>query len=143
MSIYIGIDPDIDKSGVAYKNGDDLQLMNLKFFDLLEYFEKIQREKGESEKLLVVVEAGWLNSGNWHKKDKGSAALNAKIGQRTGANHEVGKKIVEMLEYIGIQYRLSRPTKSKVNTKTFYRITGVKVSNQEQRDACLLIWGLK
>ena len=143
MYILIGIDPDIDKSGVAYKNGDELELMNLKFFDLLEFFEKVLREKGDKEKLLVVVEAGWLNKGNWHVMKKGSAAINAKIGNNTGRNHETGRKIVEMLEFLEIQCRLVKPTKSKVNSKFFNKITGVKKSNQEQRDAYMMIHGIK
>lgn len=140
--ILIGIDPDTDKSGVAYKNGDELELMNLKFFDLLEFFEKVQREKNRLEKLLVVVEAGWLNKSNWHTQKKGSAALNAKIGNNTGRNHETAKKIVEMLEYLGIQYKTVRPTTAKINSKLFCNITGVKKSNQEVRDATMLIWNL-
>jgi len=143
MYVLIGIDPDIDKSGVAFVNGDELELMNLKFFDLLEFFEKVLREKGDKEKLLIVVEAGWLNKGNWHAKNNGSAAINAKIGNNTGRNHETGRKIVEMIEYLGIQYRLVKPTKSKVNTHIFYKITGVKKSNQEQRDAYMMIHGIK
>lgn len=141
--ILIGIDPDVEKSGVAYKNGDDFQLLNLPFFELLEFFENVQREKGGSEKLLVVIEAGWLNKGNWHTKSKGSAALNAKIGNNTGRNHETGLKIVEMVEYLGIQYRLVKPMTSKLNSKFFQKITGVTKSNQEQRDAAMLIWNLK
>jgi len=141
--ILIGIDPDVDKNGVAYRNGSDLQLMNLRFFDLLEFFEKVKREKGEKEKLLVIVESGWENKSNWHLKSKGSSRLNAKIGSKVGANHETGKKIVEMLEYLGIQYTLSRPTKSKINSDIFYKITGIKKSNQEQRDSYMLIHNLK
>lgn len=143
MYILIGIDPDIDKSGVAFKNGDELELMNLKFFDLLEFFEKVLREKGEKEKLLVVVEGGWLNKGNWHAKNNGSAAINAKIGNNTGRNHETGRKIVEMLEYLGIQYKIVKPTKSKINSNFFQKITGVRKSNQEQRDAYMMIHGIK
>lgn len=33
--IYIGIDPDVEKSGVAqYEKGRELKLMNLSFFEL-------------------------------------------------------------------------------------------------------------
>jgi hypothetical protein len=32
-----------------------------------------------------------LNKSNWHKKFGGSSAVNAKIGERTGANFETAK----------------------------------------------------
>lgn len=142
--IKIGIDPDTEKSGVALINGDRLELHALTFFELFDFLKECLRLKGESEKIIVVVEAGWLNKGNWHTKDKGSSALNAKIGQRTGANHEAGKKIVEMIEYLEIPHKLVKPTKSKVNDKLFKSITKIEGrTNQEKRDAMMLIWGIK
>lgn len=139
--ILVGIDPDVDKSGYAEKIGDTITLKNLTFFELFDRLKLIKLQG--FDKILVVVEAGWLNKSNWHKKEKGSAALNAKIGSDTGANHEVGKKIVEMLEHLDIEHKLVKPTKSKVNAKLFKMMTGVKQrTNQEQRDALLLIHGL-
>lgn len=135
----IGIDPDTHSSGVAIKHKDGFSLHNWTFFELFDYL----RENKESI-VLVVVEAGWLNKSNWHQQEKGSASLNAKIGQRTGANHEVGKKIVEMLEYLKLPYRTIRPTQQKVNATLFKMITKYKgKTNQEQRDAMMLILGLK
>lgn len=134
--IQIGIDPDVDKSGVAVKNKDGIVLMNLRFFDLFEYLKTTKILYGD---MIVVIEGGWLNKSNWHKKQNGSAALNAKIGSHTGANHEAGRKIVEMCEYLEIKFRVVRPSKSKVNTQFFYKLTGIKRSNQEQRDAYMLI----
>lgn len=140
--IYIGIDPDCHKSGVA--NIDDennIILNNLTFFDLFDYLQfqknKIAFEKNE---LIVVVEAGWLNKSNWHTSQKFSSSVNAKIGNSTGANHETGRKIVEMLEYLNIKYELKKPIASKVNSLIFSKITGIKRSNQEQRDAFMLIF---
>tara|TARA_R110002012_G_scaffold321174_1_gene547892 strand:+ start:3164 stop:3610 length:447 start_codon:yes stop_codon:yes gene_type:complete len=139
--ILIGIDPDIDKSGVAIDNCSTITLCILRFFNLFDMFKEL---KSLDIPMLVVVEGGWLNKGNWHKKKEGSAALNAKIGSHTGANHEVGRKIVEMLEYLEISHKVVRPTKSKVNAKLFKMITGInKRTNQEQRDAYMLIHNLK
>ena len=85
----------------------------------------------------------FLNGGNRHKVFGGSLALNSKIGERIGANHEVAKKICEMCEHLGIKFTQVRPTKAKTNSDYFKKITGyAKRTNQEQRDACLLIWGL-
>lgn len=138
--IIIGIDPDIDKSGVASNNGKDKELLNLTYFELFEY---LKEKQGIYEHILVLVEAGWLNKSNWHKDEKGSAALNAKIGKHTGENHQVGKKIVEMLQYLKIKYKEIRPTSTKLNAKVFGMITGIKTrTNQEMRDAYMLIHGL-
>ena len=57
--------------------------------------------------------------------------------------HEVAKKICEMCEHLKIEFIQVRPTKTKTNSDYFKKITGYnKRTNQEQRDACLLIWGL-
>lgn len=144
MHILIGIDPDVDKSGVALKINEHIELFNLSFFDLFEFLsEKSERVKTTKENILVVVEAGWLNKSNWHKNKNGSAAINAEIGKRTGSNHETGKKIVEMIEFLKLPCRTIKPRKSKVNSKFFKSITGINRSNQEQRDAYMLIHGIK
>ena len=142
--ILIGIDPDINKSGDALINGDKKELYNLNFFELFDFFYKVLSQKGKSEEILIVIEAGWLNGGNWHTKNKGSAALNAKIGNNTGRNHETGRKIVEMCEYLEIPFKLLRPTTSKLKAKIFKSITKIEGrTNQETRDAMMLIFNMK
>ena len=135
--LKIGIDPDVEKNGVAIKNGDDISLLNLTFFEL---FEKL---KGlENKNVKIYIECGYLNKSNWHKVGKGSAALNAKIGNSTGRNHEVARKIVEMCEYLNLDYKEVKPTSRKVDAKLFKTLTGISYrTNQEQRDACMLILG--
>lgn len=142
--ILIGIDPDVDKNGVAIINGDKTELHNLAFFELFDFFNEVLRQKGKSEEILVVIECGFLNKSNWHKDEKGSAAKNAKIGNNTGRNHEVAKKIVEMCEYLEIPHKKVRPTTSKLNAKLFKMVTKIEQrTNQEVRDAMMLIWGMK
>lgn len=139
VMIKIGIDPDCISNGVAYKNGKQIELYNMTFFKLFDYLQTFQGSK----EVEVYVECGFLNKSNWHKT-QGSNSVNTQIGQRTGANHEVAKKIVEMCEYLGINYVTVKPTKSKVNDAFFRQITKIdKRTNQEQRDAYMLIHGLK
>jgi hypothetical protein len=135
--LLIGIDPDIEKSGVCYYfSKENFKLYNLTFFEL---FTTLKQTEGNVK---AYIEAGWLNKSNWHKVANGSAAINASIGLRTGANHEVGRKIVEMCEYLEVEYVLVKPTKSKINSDKFNKNTGHKGrSNQEQRDACMLVFG--
>ncbi|URM37177.1 hypothetical protein [Flavobacterium anhuiense] len=135
----IGIDPDVDKSGVAFLTGNQLQLDNLTFFQLFDYF--IEKKKSHPG-LEVYIECGFLNKSNWHRKNDKSAAFNAKIGSYTGANFEVAKKIIEMCEYLKIKHHKIKPTASKITNKYFKQITGYTgQTNQEQRDAFMLIFG--
>lgn len=138
--ILVGLDPDIIKNGVAINNCGNIELCNLKFFEL---FDKLKELKALDIPLLVIVEGGWLNKSNWHKKKNGTSALNAEIGKRTGENHGTGKKIVEMLEYLNISHITVKPTKSKLNAKVFKNLTKIQGrTNQETRDAYMLIFGI-
>ncbi|MFV5697772.1 hypothetical protein ACM55H_05335 [Flavobacterium sp. ZT3R17] len=137
--ILIGIDPDVDKSGFARIEGNQLKLDNLSFFDL---YEELKFYKELEVKPVVYIECGFLNKSNFHKKAGMSAALNAKIGERTGANFETAKKIVEMCEYLKMPYVKIQPKASKITNDYFKKITGINArTNQEQRDAMMLIWG--
>lgn len=139
VKMLIGIDPDVDKSGVAFINGTTLTLENLTFFQL---FDLLQFYKEKEEKPTVFVECGFLNKSNWHKKAGKSAAFNAKIGEYTGENKQVAKKIVEMCEYLWLPHHKIRPTQKKIDSETFKSLTGSKIrTNQEVRDAFMLIYG--
>ena len=142
--ILIGIDPDTDLSGFALKNGKKVQLKNLKFFELFRmlYFVKNTPEYSGYE-VMVYIECGFLNGGNRHFKAAASTAFNGKISERVGANHEIGKKICEMCEFLELPFTQVKPTKSKTDSNFFKQITKIKDrTNQEQRDALMLIWGL-
>jgi hypothetical protein len=149
--IFIGIDPDVDKSGVAiwYKNQKKIELFNKSFFHLFDLLNFL-KEQCPNSQITLIIEAGWLNKSNWHKgymKDgkfvKNSEQTNENISKKTGANHEVGKKICEMAEYLKLNYTLIRPRTKKVNADMFGKITNVKTrTNQEQRDAAMLVFGL-
>jgi len=144
MHLIVGIDPDVTKSGVAVKYPDGRwELSNLTFFELFDY---LQFDKANIKE--VVVEASWLISHNWHASKGGSAAINANIGARTGANHETGRKIVEMCAYLGIPCRERKPLKKiwkgpdgKITHAEFVKLLNLslKRTNSEMRDAALLI----
>lgn len=91
--IKIGIDPDADKSGVAFKNGKEIELYNMTFFKLFDYLQTFQGSK----EVEVYVECGFLNKSNWHKV-QGSNAVNAQIGQRTGENSDIKKLCLILIE---------------------------------------------
>ncbi|TPU61303.1 hypothetical protein [Acinetobacter baumannii] len=136
--IIIGIDPDLEKSGVAIL-GNDLQLKNLTFPETVELF----RNEQDSIKK-VVIEAGWLNKkANFRNGANKSLAVNEQISKRVGENHATGKLLVQMAKHMGLAVIEVKPTKTKVNSDEFNRITGWQGrTNQEQRDAGMLIWGM-
>ncbi|CAA0288949.1 hypothetical protein [Acinetobacter baumannii] len=137
--IIIGIDPDLDKSGVAVLKDGLLRLDNMRFYDLTQYFEV---NKDQIKK--VVIEAGWLNKkSNLHGRIGQSKRAGERIAKNVGENHATGKLLAEMAESLGLTVVLVKPTKSKKNSEEFNRITGWKGrTNQEQRDAGMLIWGV-
>ena len=91
--IKIGIDGDTDKSGVAFKNGKEIELYNMTFFKLFDYLQTFQGSKDVE----VYIECGFLNKSNWHKV-QGSNAVNAQIGQRTGENLDIKKLCLTLTE---------------------------------------------
>ncbi|MGQ1157802.1 hypothetical protein ACT436_14425 [Acinetobacter baumannii] len=136
--IIIGIDPDLEKSGVAIL-GNDLQLKNLTFPETVELF----RNEQDSIKK-VVIEAGWENKkANFRVGGGHSRQVNEQIARRVGMNHATGKLLVQMAQHMGLAVIEVKPTKTKVNSDEFNRITGWQGrTNQEQRDAGMLIWGM-
>lgn len=145
--IFIGIDPDVDKSGFGMWNrvSKDLFITRYSFFDLYGIFKDLERK----EDCMIVIEAGWLNKkanfrqmlksgGKWVKA---SPRVKERMASSTGRNEEVGKKIVEMCVSLGIDYKLVKPTRSKTTREGFEKITGMQTKNQEEIDAAMLVIG--
>jgi hypothetical protein len=136
--LYIGIDPDTEKNGVAYwyTETKKLELENLTFFEL---FDALKNLKIRNQ-ITVIIDAGWLNKTNFHVLGT-NKRVNGKIGERVGANHETGKKIAEMCVYLGIEFRLNKPNYKKVDKETFAKLTRYTGrTNQDTRDAGMLVY---
>jgi hypothetical protein len=137
--IRIGIDPDLKLSGFCVlEQNNILQLTTLPFFPMIENIKLLAIDY----EVVVYIEAGWLNkTKNYHGAINKSVA--ARIGANVGENHAIGKKIEEAMLFYGIPYKLIRPTSQKWNAKSLLINTGYsKRTNQEERDALKLIWGL-
>lgn len=146
--MIIGIDPDKDKSGVAvlsFAKGLSLQLTNLTFPKLLDFLQKEKGKAGENG-LCVVVEAGWaVKKSNFHNAQGFRAQ---KIAKDVGANHETGRKIVEMCRHYGIEVTERTPLRKcwrgrdgKITAEELEAFTGYgRRSNQDARDAALIAW---
>lgn len=147
--IIIGIDPDTDKNGVAiYERIEGIKTISFKSLPFFGLFDFLVHNSPRIN--TVVIEGGWLNSKSNFRNTKGTS-VNATIGKYVGANHETGRKIVEMCEYLGVTYRVVKPLRKiwkgrdgKITHPELENFTKLKLSrtNQEQRDAALLVWGL-
>ena len=142
----IGIDPDRYKSGIGVLDvkSRQLDIGNAEFPELIE---KLKETRIMIPNSLVVVEAGWMvKKSNYHDAQGHRAE---KIAKDVGANHETGRKIVEMCKYYGInvieQHPLPKMWKGldgKITHDELVAVTGLKKkhSNQDARDAGLLAW---
>lgn len=149
--LIIAIDPDVTKSGLTELDTDDrsINCYSLTFPVLIEFLQNYNKKSEAGLDLIVVVEAGWLNLSNWHTDRAESTAYNAKIGNSTGRNHQVGILIVEMCHHYGIEVVEQRPLKkiwkgakgkiSHEELKSFVHNLPNRTS-QDIRDSVLIAW---
>ncbi|MFU8927768.1 hypothetical protein [Acinetobacter puyangensis] len=138
MDLIIGIDPDLEKSGVAIKDKNGLRLMNLTFVDLKNLFEQNMPFIKK-----VVIEAGWQNKKSNFRNIQ-SRLVAERTAKNVGENNATGKLIAQLVESMGIPVVLIKPTRSKLSADQFNKVVGWDGrSNQEQRDAAMLILNMK
>lgn len=121
IDIIIAIDPDVEKNGVAYLNCENknLEISTLSFPELLDYLRYVQRCAETTQKhLVVVVEAGYMNKGNWHLNPKDTKAAAAAKGNHAGRNHETARKIVEMCKHWQMEVKEVKPLEKCWKGKT-------------------------
>ena len=142
--LYIGIDPDVDKSGFAVWNKPAQKFESIEALGLAEIMSFFQVMKISIE--IVVIEAGYMNKGNRHTFKGQTVAAASKTGENVGRNHQRGMDIVEILEWMRIPYRLQKPitpNKWKDDAAYFKTITGWHgKTNPEKRDAAMLVYGM-
>lgn len=158
--IIIGIDPDIERDGVAILHpksklvsvhattfGKTLNILQQTAIDAL----------AQGSDFIVVIEAGWKNKGNFHLTARDTRPVIAAKGVAQGRNHQRGIDIQEYCEYNHIPYKLQTPLRKcwrghdrKITQAEIERFMGKLrttdkngrqcMPNQEQRDAALLAW---
>lgn len=149
----IGVDPDVERSGVARLDmaggGRALALRSMEFGELARFLLSLRDEAARGGfPVTVVVEAGWLNRGNWHLRWSDSGRLACAKGYQVGRNHEAGRKISELCRGLGFLVVEQRPLRKlwsgkdkKITAAEFCMVTGYdKRSTQDARDAGLLAW---
>lgn len=149
--VIISVDPDIDKSGAACLdvNTREMRLFAYTFTELMMLCNDVMVDcvRG-GKRLKIIVEAGWVNSSNWHLMPYFSKNMCCEIGRRTGENHGTGKIIVSYLKDLGYNVEEVRPLRKcwkgkdgKITAEEFKEITGYdKRCNSDMRDAGLLAW---
>lgn len=146
----IGIDPDVDKNGVAFLDVAKRSFVWLKTLDFFETYSEISKllQMLTGKRAAVVMEAGWLNKSNWHVAKAQNKYMAAAIGRSAGRNHQAGQCLVNMAEHSRWPIELQRPLRKiwqgndrKITRNELFEITGYNGrSNQESRDAALLAW---
>lgn len=150
--VIIGIDPDVEMSGVARVDREARKAWSdrLPFPLLIDCLRGVQNEcQREGSELSVYIESTRHITHNWHLKPYDSKAVAAVKGRNVGAMQEVGKLIAEMCEHYGINVTERPPFRKcwkgkdgKITHEELAFITGwnKKRSNQEERDALLIAW---
>lgn len=147
--IVIGIDPDKEKSGIGILDigTRKLELQSMSFPVLLDYLQDMKKSMtADNRNFIVIVEAGWMNAKSCFHKAQGKSA--EKIAKDVGANHETGRKIIEMCEHYGIEVMAHAPLRKcwqgkdgKITHEELAYFTGITGrTNQDERDAGLLAW---
>lgn len=119
--LIVGLDPDLILNGCGIYNKEtrELQYMAISFFDLYRWL--IQNKE---EIHTVKIEAGWLVKKSNFRNTKIQNVSDA-ISRKVGENHAIGKKIVEMCEDIGIDFKLSKPLQKR------WKGSGGKITHEE------------
>ena len=135
--IYIGIDPDTEKSGVAYFNKDAKEtcLYNLNYMDLFDYLAVFSNFTSTS--VLVVIEKGEQNKAIFNAHKAKNKQVAAKIGVSVGRNFEATNIIEQFCIYLELDYEFYKPNFKKIDNKFVQQQFNVnlKRTNEEQRDA--------
>lgn len=147
--IIIGIDPDVEASGVATlcPKTKRVEATTMTLPALMDYLRRVRNIPRWS--VAVVVEASWTTAHNFHSLPSDSKAVAAKKGYHVGRNHQIGIDIADIARHFSLDVRLQPPLRKiwkgkdrKITHEEICAITGytAKRSNQEERDAMLLAW---
>lgn len=146
--IIIGIDPDVEASGVAtlIRRTKKIEATTMTLPALMDY---LRRVRYPTLTIAVVVEASWTTAHNFHTLPFDNKAVATKKGYKVGRNHQIGIDIADIARHFSLDVRLQPPLRKiwkgkdrKITHEEICAITGytAKRSNQEERDAMLLAW---
>lgn len=137
--IIIGIDPDVEKSGVALVEDGNIEiLLNLNLWDLFDLLKEFKECKTD-DNLTVVIEAGWIDKNGKEAKNKSYHGGGKGSSYDVGRNSEIGRQIAKFCKENGINYVLRQPRGySSLNADYFKSITKYEGrTNSETRVAAM------
>jgi len=147
----IGIDPDVEKSGVALLDCEArefTQVEALTFPDVVDRFAELAAMKADGKDVVVVIEDSDLST-NWHMSPRDSKAVAAAKGRSVGLCNATARHLKECAENFGLEVVPMKPLRKcwkgrdgKItHEEAAYFMRGLpKQTNQEGRDAALLAW---
>ena len=148
----IGIDPDVEKSGVALLDcaaREFKRVEAMKFPELVDLLALISDTKDQAgEEVVVVIEDSDLST-NWHVNPRDNKATAAAKGRSVGMCHATARHLKECAEAYGLEVVPMKPLRKfwkgrdgKItHEEAAYFMRGLpKQTNPEGRDAALLAW---
>lgn len=137
----VGIDPDTKESGVAVWSKKTKTIVTYSAMSFFELYDFLTENKDIIE--LVRIEAGWLNKkSNFHGNAYQTKRAGERIAKNVGSNHETGRKIVEMCDYLKLNHSEVLPL-GKLNKEYFKALTKLDIKNQDIIDAVMLVFDYK
>ena len=152
LNYTIGIDPDVEKNGVAIveRETKHLECAAMTFAETLDYLQWVSKRASEVKATVkVYVEAGWMNRTNWHLKKWDNRGQVVAKGVSQGRNEQVSRLLGEMCEAYGLSWQFLKPFRKvwggrdrKITHDELCEVTGLMYgrTNQEMRDAALIAW---
>jgi hypothetical protein len=109
IKTIVAVDPDVKKSGVTVLDvaSKSISTYAMPFPELIDFIYSFP----DRESVRIAVEAGWLNlKSNFHGY---YGSRGERIAKDVGANHETGRKIVEMCEHKEYSVSLVKPLEKR------------------------------
>lgn len=149
---YVGIDPDVDKSGLVVIDRQDRCILHadaLDFPSAIGYLRCLMQEHEQDPHVLLVVIEDSDVSVNWHYSRQDSKGTCAAKGRSVGMCHATARHLRECCENMGLPVRMQPPLRKLwkgkdgkiTHDEAAIFMPGLpKRTNQEVRDAALLAW---
>lgn len=149
---FVGIDPDVDKSGLVVIDKKMRRVTHAEALDfpgVLVYLNLLKQEHAKEPMAVLVVLEDSDFSVNWHYNSHDSKAVCAAKGRSVGMCHATARHLRECCVNMGLPVMMQQPLrkfwKGKEGKITHEEaalfIPGLPTkTNQEVRDAALLAW---
>ena len=144
----LGIDPDLEKSGIALLDRQRGEFLKVSAVSFVEMSLILRGDVPDKDDITIVLEDSDLST-NWHVNPRDNVHVAAAKGRSIGMCHATARHIKELAEYYQMQVVQIKPLRKcwkgpngKIThdeCKQFMRNLPTR-TNQEMRDAALLAW---